>query len=153
MSAALELPPLPVMAEQHGQVAEWIAHMRAASDFLYGTASPSRLLALADYYHREVRPHFAYEERRLFPALRQLEDDPALHATLERFEDEHVQLLTSLDSLIENLRAVAAGDLNGPMLAQTSRRARLAIDLLLLHAAQEDDVLLPLIEKHAGRLD
>jgi hemerythrin-like domain-containing protein len=151
MSAAYDYS-LPVHAEHHDQVREWITQMRIASDFLYGDADAAQVRALAGFYRREVRPHFAYEERKLFPALRELEPDPELHARLDAFEREHLELLAGLDALVENLEAIASGALPGPRLDASSRRARLAIDLLLLHAAEEDDLLLPLIERHRGAL-
>ncbi len=131
---------------------EWITQMRVAADFLYGEAQPKQLRELADFYRREVRPHFAYEERKLFPALRELEPDPELHARLAVFEREHTALLASLDPLIDNIEAVAGGALPGPQIADSGRRARLVIDLLLLHAAEEDDLLLPLLERHREAL-
>ncbi len=151
MSAAPE-HHLPTHAEHHDQVREWITQMRMASDFLYGESDTEKLMELADFYRREVRPHFAYEERKLFPAIRELEPDPGLHARLAAFEREHVELLANLDTLIENLETIADGLLPGPQVAMSSQRARLAIDLLLMHAAEEDDLLLPLIERHRGAL-
>ena len=122
--------------------------MRVASSFLYGEANRREIQALASFYQREVRPHFAYEEQCLFPALLRLEPDPELADRLGEFEREHAVLLEKLDPLIEDLRSVAAGELSGPQLVDISRRARLVIDLMLLHAAQEDDLMLPLFERH-----
>ncbi len=148
MSAAELIPQQPRLADEHDQIAEWITHMRAASDFLYGDAGPARLRRLAAFYERNVRPHFRYEEEQLFPALRRIDRDPDLHDQLASFEREHAQLLDNLDQLIANLRAIAEGAMGGPEMARTTRQSRLAIDLLLLHAAQEDDVLLPLLERY-----
>jgi len=148
MSAAEVLNPQPRLADEHDQIAEWITHMRAASDFLYGEAGPSRIRRLAAFYERKVRPHFRYEEEQLFPALRRIDPDPELHDRLANFEREHDRLLEDLDQLISSLRAIAEGSMGGPELVRTSRQSRLTIDLLLLHAAQEDDVLLPLLERY-----
>ncbi len=152
MSAAAVENSLPISIDQHSQVVEWIAQMRTASQFLYGEANRARILELADYYRRQIRPHFTYEEQILFPRVRELEPDPELHARLAEFEREHEELLLRLDILIEDLIAVAQDELNGPDHVLTTRRARLGIDLLLLHAAHEDEVLMPLFEKHREAL-
>ncbi len=143
----MEAPSKP-RYEIHDQISEWLAQMRKAAAFLYGEATSAEIAALANFYQREVRPHFAYEEQRLFPALRRLDPAPELHQALAEFEREHVVLIEKLDPLIEDLRAIAKGLLSGPQLVDISRRARLVIDLLLLHAAQEDDVMLPLFERY-----
>jgi hemerythrin-like domain-containing protein len=140
------------LERQHAAVGEWLTQMRLASDFLLGQRDPELVRRLARHYRCWVRPHFRYEEERLFPAIRQLVGGATIAARLAAFEAEHRVLEARVEALLEELDALASGELNELQEDDTARRCRLIIDRVLLHAAQEDDLLQPLMEQHRAAL-
>ncbi len=144
--------PLGVLDAQHGQINEWLEQMRAAVTFLYGETRHVDVEGLIAYYRGQVVPHFRYEERVLFPAILDVCGTPELERELDAFVAEHRELLPRLRTLVELLSELATGELEEWDADRAVRQARLLIDTLLVHAAREDDLLQPLIERHHSAL-
>jgi hypothetical protein len=143
---------LSELERQHHAVGEWLTQMHLASDFLLGKRDRARVQQLAHHYRRWVEPHFRYEEQHLFPAIRQATGGGAIIARLAAFEEEHRVLEARVETLLQDLETLMDSELNEVQAAETARRCRLIIDRLLLHAAQEDDLLQPLMEQHREAL-
>jgi iron-sulfur cluster repair protein YtfE (RIC family) len=137
---------------QHEALGDWLKQMQAAADFLQGDEHSVVLEQLMDHYESHVRPHFRFEEQRLFPALRRVVGNTAVDSKLRALEAEHMQLETRLDTMLDDLYAMSTGELDAYERDQAARRIRLVIDRMLLHAAQEDDILGPLLERHYDAL-
>lgn len=144
--------PVERILLEHAQVTEWLEQMRAAAGFLYHGEQAHGVERLRIFYRNNVRKHFDYEEQQLFPALRAACPSPELNEALDEYLDEHSRLLPRLDELLLLLDRPSTASPREPAYRETLRRARLVIDHLMVHAANEDDVLLPLLERHRDGL-
>jgi hemerythrin-like domain-containing protein len=142
--------PLWSIDEQHGQMAEWAAQVRAAAAFVPGQLDLERVARLRRFYQGTVLGHFRFEERVLFPALRSELDDPALAEELAAFAREHEELRLRLAILLDDLETLAQPGRSFALEAEVVRRAQLTIERLKEHAAAEDVLLAPLLERHGA---
>lgn len=140
------------LERQHAAVGEWLTQMRLVSDFLLGRRDRAEVEKVARHYRRWVKPHFRYEEQELFPAIKRVTGGGEIVTRLAAFEAEHRVLEARVETLLEDLEALVSEDLNDVQAAETARRCRLIIDRVLLHAAQEDDLLQPIMEQHHDAL-
>jgi hemerythrin-like domain-containing protein len=144
--------PLRPLEEQHGQITEWAAQVRASAAFVPGQLSPERVARLARFYRDKVLPHFRYEERHLFPALLRICGTPSLTQRLLAITQEHDELRLRIEILLGDLDSLATPGRSEALERATVRRAQLTIDRLLEHAAAEDALVLPLLVRHRVEL-
>jgi hemerythrin-like domain-containing protein len=138
--------------QQHRQISEWASLVRVATLLQPGALARPRVARLRHFYRDTMLAHFAFEERTLFPALLAVCGTAYLEHRLRSFVEEHDELRLRIEVLLADLDS-----LGGPVEAREAedavvRRGRLTIDRLLEHAAEEDELLLPLLERHRGEL-
>jgi len=142
--------PLQSIEEQHGQISEWAAQVRASAAFVPGQLGLERVVRLSRFYRSMVLPHFRYEERYLFPALLVVCGSESLGERLAAITAEHDELRLRIEILLSDLDSLASPDRTEALERATIRRAQLTIDRLMEHAAAEDALLLPLLERHGA---
>jgi hemerythrin-like domain-containing protein len=140
------------LEEQHGQITEWAAQVRASVAFAPGQLGPERVARLIRFYRDKVLPHFRYEERQLFPALIEICGSPSLEQRLLAIAEEHDELRLRIEILLGDLDSLATPDRGEGLERAAARRAQLTIDRLLEHAAAEDALVIPLLIRHGAAL-
>ncbi len=134
--------------EEHVAVSSLLARFREglqhARDVDALGDEPSRRLlrAVSEALSSEVRPHFLFEERALFPRL--VESGEEGLVTL--FLDEHAEINGCCAALAPLLQAAQAGGLDATGFTQLRSLGLELCDRLSAHAEQEDGALLPLLE-------
>ncbi len=142
--------PLQPLDEQHGQISEWASQMRASAAFAHGLLTPGRVERLARFYRSKVLNHFRYEERVLFPALLEICGSPTLEERFAAFISDHDELRLRIEILLGDLGCLTSPGADEALERSIVRRAQLTIDRLLEHAAAEDALLMPLMERHGA---
>lgn len=90
----------------------------------------------------EVRAHFDFEERDLFPRM----IDAGESGLVALFLEEHAAINAARDALSPLLAAALAGRLDGAGFAALRARGMDLCERLTAHAEQEEGALLPLLE-------
>ena len=121
-------------------VAEKLASLVDKEAFFWDNA-----IAVERFFEKEVREHFAIEERVLFPILRRVVSDWE-RTMLEKIESEHVQIM----KLLNELSGISRQHIRYP--SKSTRELFLSVcakilDILMPHARREDEELYPVIKK------
>src|SRR3989339_423439 len=121
-------------------VAEKLASLIDSNAFFWDNAT-----AVQRFFEKEVREHFASEERVLFPVLRQVVSDWE-RTMLEKIESEHVQIL----KLLNELSDISKQHIRYPSKSTREFFVKVCakiLDILMPHARREDEELYPVINK------
>jgi hemerythrin-like domain-containing protein len=115
-----------------------------------GELDAARLAWLRGYYGRGVLAHFEYEERHLFPALLEVCETPLLCERLRELAREHGVLRQLLSRLLDELEALTEPGCGRAAEEAVVEGAQRTVERLLAHAAAEDALIQPLLERHGG---
>lgn len=139
--------PLVTLVQDHKLVSEWMTTMWNAIGLLEGVEA-SDLIRLQEFLREHVMDHFELEERVIFPALLELDTNPAVAQLITALREDHVDILSKTSRLFGSLSWAMTNDDSEESLRALMGRARKLIEDLLAHAAREDAHLLPLVQDH-----
>ncbi len=134
--------PLHMLIKGHESVSEWIENLWNAVG-VAEAASIEDVDLVIRFFGQHVREHFLYEEMQLFPVLLRVDPDPATGKLVERLRLEHVAILSGCSALMGNLAWCMTAPDPVARIGAFRAEARGLIDLVLAHAAYEDEHLLP----------
>lgn len=100
------------------------------------------MAAFGRQFDQEVRRHFEFEERDLFPRL----NDGGAGDLAALLMEEHDAIRAVADDLLPLARAAAAGELDGPGWDALRRNALEMVERLTAHIDKETIALLPVLD-------
>ena len=137
----------PLRAE-HRDLLPHIEKFRVAAEAI-GTAPPERVVALVDecvlFLTHHLLPHAKAEEAALYPVVQKVMGAARATATMSRDHEEVGRLTAELRDLRASLTPAEAG---GSRAAGLQRVLYGLYTLIKVHFAKEEEVYLPLLEKH-----
>ena len=139
--------PMRTLVEEHQLVSEWLSTMWNAMGLLDGEG-PEDLIRLQAFLRANVREHFEFEERHVFPALLSPDVAPTARVLVNELRREHVEILGDCSRLFSGLSWAMASDDSVDAIRALKKLTREIIDKILAHAAREDRHLLPLVQEH-----
>jgi len=144
------LDPLKEIAGEHEDLRDWI---RFLDEALFYVADPEatafNLPMLERFLSDRLPSHFAFEDYVVFPMILELERDPLLRATIRDLKVDHASILMDARSLTTHFHRTMDGDTDVSDVELRAIAKRLG-NALLRHSAKEDDIIAPLLRKHAG---
>lgn len=144
--------PLRKMLEGHIGVSEWLHNFRAAVRLMDSERAWTDFRGIEDYFRRHVRDHFLFEEEFMFPAVLEVDHTPSTQALVARLREDHVGILTELSGLFRALATCVAEPRDPEQLDALKVRAQDIIDRILAHSAEEDDYLVPILQRHLDEI-
>ena len=149
--AAWRSDPLIRLITDHENVSEYVENLEKMLDSFYDAEAWERLTPIEAFFRQNVIAHFAFEEKTIFPALRERIAEPDDLRLLDDLTDEHVPIRALVTEFIGMASDSAAAE------GKESRTklfgiAKEIVDKLQQHATKEDERLLPLISANLAFL-
>jgi len=138
------------MLRQHAAVSEWAQVLEAAGQLLDQTSGELDQGAIERFFKHNVHDHTQFEEGVVFPAVLGTDPGPAIEALIHELRKEHIAISRTVGALFVALRGAHRAD--EAQRRALSREVKRLVEALLLHAAKEDDQLLPYLTEHQQAL-
>jgi iron-sulfur cluster repair protein YtfE (RIC family) len=113
----------------------------------YDAEAREKLKPIEAFFRQNVMAHFAFEEKTVFPALRQAIGTPDVRRLLDDLVQEHASMRLLVTEFIRTARDSASAE-DKEIRRKLYGIAHKIVDKLQLHASKEDERLLPLIRKN-----
>ena len=145
--------PTQPLRDEHKELMPHVASLRLAADSVGDQpigAVRRNVDAAYDFLASHLLPHAQAEERALYPVVAKLIGGAEATATMSR---DHVEV-TRLTGELDALRPGLAGATISPAQARSLRAVLYGLSALVtLHFAKEEEVYLPILDKHLSEAE
>ncbi len=139
------IDPMKRVVEDHAVISEYAELYESLLHLRTDQAAWAKIPETVAVLSNAITRHFLYEETLVFPKLAGHLRQPSVQKLLGLLQAEHDEIRALFQDLKKILRAAQQ---DPRQLANAKTKGREMIDLLLTHAAREDDRLIPLIRRH-----
>jgi len=138
------LDSLREMNQEHEDVERWMAFLESALDDMDRDDGWSRLLIVELFLSQSLLRHLAFEERAVFPALADLEQNQDLDRVLAQLVDDHKEIRRAVGrfSLLTREYQGPPPDEHKASIRETGMAVHVA---LTAHAMREAEFVLPFL--------
>ncbi len=137
--------PMMLFVQGHDGVSEWLHNLEATVSIRQDSDSEVTFDEIRDYFHKNVREHFAFEEEVVFPALLTLEPSDELRDLIRELRMQHITLVNDASHMFQELALLAAQGY-GRKIPEAKRLVQPIVERILAHAALEDHHIFPLLK-------
>ena len=124
----------------HQHVSEFVTNLNQLAPLLREPDFRKKSDGVKPFLQTHVVDHFAFEDTVVFPELLTLDASAATRSLITELQHEHKTILHEVEKLHRLLQADAS--------AEFEREFRGFLGALQRHAAKEDQLLLPLVQRH-----
>jgi len=139
--------PLIRLIRNQEYVSEYVENLEKMLDSFYDAEAWEKLKPIEVFFRRNVMAHFAFEEKTVFPALRQEIGTPEVLRLLDELAEEHVPMRVLATEFIRMASDSASAE-DEEIRRKLYGIGNEIVDKLQPHASKEDERLLPLIRKN-----
>jgi len=149
--AAWRSDPLIRLITDHENVSEYVENLEKMLDSFYDAKAWEELKPIEAFFRQNVMAHFAFEEKTVFPALRERIAAPNVLRLLDELTHEHVPIRALVSEFIRVVSDSATAE-DKEIRTKLYGIAKETVDKLQQHATKEDERLLPLISENLAFL-
>ncbi len=144
--------PLKRLIKDHEEVSEYLENFKEILGFLHNGEAWKKIKPIENFFKKNVRSHFEFEEKIIFPTILLEAATPESIKLILELQREHGSILKELEEF-QNIVSKSTVPLDKEMSDRLNVVGRVIIDSILLHASKEDDKLLPILRKNKQLFD